>query len=78
MPVKFQFSLGKSVVVMLGTIKGINYNERKNQSLLHIQAQPPSLPIKNRILIFVYNIFGEQNRDAGKGRSRRSQSAAAR
>jgi hypothetical protein len=63
MGVKFQFSLGKSVIVMLGTVKGVNYNERKNQSLLHIQANPPSLPVKNRILIYVYNLFGEQNRD---------------
>jgi c-di-GMP-binding flagellar brake protein YcgR len=78
MAVKFQFSLGKSVVVMSGTVKGINYNERRNQSMLHIQAQPPSLPVKNRILTYVYNLFGEQDRDTRNSRLRRKSTAAQR
>jgi len=69
MPIKFQFTLGKSVVVMTGTIKGINYSQKKHQSILHVQARPPSLPVKNRILTYVYNIFGEQN-DSSQPRAR--------
>lgn len=69
MPLKLQFKLSKSTIVMPGIVKGVNHNEKKNQSVLHIQSKPLSPPSRNRILMYVYDIFGERSGTApGKRR----------
>ncbi len=60
LPIKYQFNLGEYKIVMIGVVKSANYDEKKNRSLLHIQAREPSKRIKNIIESFVYNLFGEQ------------------
>ncbi len=60
LPVKLQFSIAESVVVMSGIVKGLNFDQKKNRSLLHMQASPPSVTMRNRILTYVYNLFGER------------------
>ncbi|TVR02456.1 MAG: PilZ domain-containing protein [Spirochaetaceae bacterium] len=57
LPVKLQTEIQKNPIIMSGTIKGVTYKENKNISILHIQAVPPSHPIKNTILTYVYGIF---------------------
>lgn len=64
MVLKVQFSLTDEPIAMPGVVKGVNFNEKKNQSLLHLQALPIRLSTKNKILSYVYNIFGE--RDEGR------------
>lgn len=58
--VKLQFRLTDSTLVMCGVVKGVTFNQKKNQSILHIQAVPLSLRQRNRILSYVYNIFQER------------------
>lgn len=60
LPMKVQFQLGDNVIVMCGTIRGITFDEKKNRSVLHIQAVAPSDRIRNAILTFVYDIFDER------------------
>jgi len=60
LPVKLQFNLGKATIVMNGVVRGVNYNQPKHQSSLHIQASPLSMVSRNRILIYVYNLFKER------------------
>jgi len=67
LPVKMQFRLIKKPVVMCGVVKGMTFSQKKNQSILHIQAVPPSAKTKAEILSYVYNIFGERNEDLKKG-----------
>ena len=57
---KLQFSIGDTVIVMCGTVKGVTFDQKRNQSVLHIQAVDLSTRQKNAILSFVYNIFGER------------------
>jgi len=57
---KTQFQLGDQTVVLCGTIRGITFDEKKNRSVLHIQAVPPSEQTRNTILTFVYDIFDER------------------
>jgi hypothetical protein len=59
MNIKLQFRMGDVQVVMSGTAKGVEYDSDKNQSLIHVQAVPPSPRMKNIILSYVYNVFGE-------------------
>ena len=63
MPIKIQFELNDRVTVMCGLVKGVNYDQQKNVSLLHVQAVPLSSRTRNHILTYVYNIFGEQERE---------------
>jgi c-di-GMP-binding flagellar brake protein YcgR len=68
MPVKVQFELAGKPVVMCGLVKGVNYDEKKNVSLLHMQAVPLSVKSRNYILTYVYNIFGEQEPAAAQSK----------
>jgi c-di-GMP-binding flagellar brake protein YcgR len=61
LPVKVQFSLGDKVLALCGVVKNAAYDEKKNRSVLHIQASPPSSWVRNRILTYVYNLFGERD-----------------
>ncbi|MBN1698055.1 MAG: PilZ domain-containing protein [Spirochaetales bacterium] len=63
LPVKIQFNLFDVPIVMNGIVKGINFDDKKNRSIIHIQALPLSNQMRNQILIFVYNIFGERAED---------------
>jgi len=60
LPIKVQFDLAGRVVVMCGLVKGVTFDQKKNVSLLHMQAIPASVKTRNYILTYVYNIFGEQ------------------
>ncbi len=60
LPVKIQFTLTNEPIAMSGVVKGITFNQKKNQSLLHIQAPKVPTITKNKILSFVYNLFGER------------------
>ena len=62
--VKLQFTLAEETVAMIGVVKGITFKQSKNQSILHIQAGTVSADTKNRILSYVYNLFGERSEDA--------------
>jgi hypothetical protein len=45
---------------MSGVVKGITFDQKKNRSLLHMQAAASSMTMRNRILVYVYNLFGER------------------
>ena len=57
---KAQFSVDGQTVSLSGTIRGITFDEKKNRSILHLQAVPPSNQVRNTILTFVYDIFDER------------------
>ncbi|MFQ3620281.1 MAG: PilZ domain-containing protein [Spirochaetales bacterium] len=57
LPVKIQFELEGELIVMCGTVKGVTFNQQKKQSILHVQAVKPSIPIKLNILTYVYGLF---------------------
>lgn len=63
LPVKFQFNLFDTTIVMNGVVKGVNFDSRKNRSILHLQALPLSNHMKNLILIYVYNVFGDRDEE---------------
>jgi c-di-GMP-binding flagellar brake protein YcgR len=61
MHIKLQFHIGELQVVMSGTVKAVEYNMEKNQSLIHMQAIKPSNRMKNVILSYVYNVYDEED-----------------
>jgi c-di-GMP-binding flagellar brake protein YcgR len=60
LPIKFQFTIGDALVAMSGVVKGVTFDQKKNRSLLHLQAVPPSDAVRNLLLVYVYNLFGER------------------
>jgi len=68
LPVKIQFTLSDEPLAMVGVVKGISFKQNKNQSVLHIQATYVSARTKNKILSYVYNIFGERGEADSRGR----------
>jgi len=63
---KAQFQLGEQTIAMAGTIRGITFDEKKNRSVLHIQAVSPSDKMRNAILTYVYDIFDERKDKSSK------------
>lgn len=61
LPVKLQFPLEGKRIVMCGIVKGVTFNQKSNQSILHVQAVKPGAPMKIDILTYVYSIFREQD-----------------
>jgi len=60
LPLKVQFQIGDVNLAMNGVVKGVNFDEKKSRSILHVQAVPPSVATRNRLLTYVYNLFGER------------------
>ncbi len=58
---KIQFKLETGTVIMIGVVRGVNFDAKRNQSILHLQATIPSQNMKNQILSYIYNIFGERD-----------------
>ncbi|MBA7538839.1 hypothetical protein ES705_31116 [subsurface metagenome] len=63
LPLKIQFTLSDATIVMNGVVKVITYNGKRNTSILHMQAVPPSTIMRNNILTYVYNLFGNREKD---------------
>ena len=61
MNVKIQFKLSDTQLVMCGVVKGVSFQQNKNTSIIHIQSVPLSHRAKNRILAYVYDLFGERS-----------------
>ncbi len=66
--VKLQINLSSYKIRMCGTVKGVNFNPKKNQSILHLQAVSLHPVIRNQLLSYVYNIFGEREPRTKKNR----------
>jgi c-di-GMP-binding flagellar brake protein YcgR len=61
-PIRVQFTLLDKQIVMNGIVKGVSYDHKKSQSILHVEAVAPSLRMKNTILTYVYGVFSDDLR----------------
>lgn len=59
LPVKIQTRLGDETVVLCGVIKSVNFKQKNRASILHLEAQPPSVSMRVRILTYVYGLFSD-------------------
>jgi c-di-GMP-binding flagellar brake protein YcgR len=63
MRVKVQFALNNVPICILGTVRSIDYREETNRSLLHIEADPLPLDMRNHILGEVFGMLPEEDED---------------
>jgi c-di-GMP-binding flagellar brake protein YcgR len=61
--VKIQFALNNTPIVMGGTVRSVEFKEDVNRSLLHIEADPLPIEIRNQILGEVFGMLPEDEED---------------
>ena len=61
--IKLQFTIGESFIVMSGLVRGVEFDEEKNQSKLHFECTHIETPMKNAILSYVYNVIPDEERE---------------
>ena len=61
--IKVQFALSNSPIVMPGIVRSISYREDTDRSLLHIEADPLPIEIRNKILGEVFGMLPEDEED---------------
>ena len=61
--IKVQFALNNAPIVMSGTVRSVEYHEDANRSLLHVEADPLPIEIRNQILGEVFGMLPEEEED---------------
>ena len=61
--IKIQFALANAPIVMSGTVRSVRFKEDLNKSLLHIEADPLPLEIRNKIMGEVFGMLPEEEDD---------------
>jgi c-di-GMP-binding flagellar brake protein YcgR len=61
--VKVQFALDNTAICMIGTVRSIDFLEAANRSVMHIEAEPLSLDIRNQILGEVFGMLPEDEEE---------------
>lgn len=61
--IKLQFNIQNKLILMVGVVRTVEYNEAENQSLLHFECTHIDTKMKNEILKFVYNMLPESEKE---------------
>lgn len=61
--IKLQFNIQNMLIVMFGSIKNSEFNEEKNESLLHFECTHIDSVMRNEVLGFVYNMLPEPEKE---------------
>ena len=60
---KLQFSLDKIPICMPATVRSTDYNQGSNISIVHMEADPLPIGVRNHILCEVFNLLPEDDED---------------
>ncbi len=60
---KIQFNINNKLIIMLGTVRNVEFNAEINQSRLHFECIHIDEHMKNEILSFVYNTLPQEERE---------------
>ncbi|ULQ60068.1 PilZ domain-containing protein [Brucepastera parasyntrophica] len=61
--IKLQFMINDVLIVMPGEIRGVEFDQEKNQSRIHLQSEKLNPRMRNAILSFVYNVLPEEKKE---------------
>ena len=61
--IKLQFNVHNKLVLMVGIVRTVEFNEQQNQSLLHFECTHIEQTMRNEILKFVYNMMPENEKE---------------
>jgi c-di-GMP-binding flagellar brake protein YcgR len=61
--IKVQFILNNVPICISGTVRSLDFKEEENRSLLHVEADPMSIEIRNHVLGEVFGMLPEEDED---------------
>ncbi len=61
--IKLQFNVHNRLILMVGVIRTVEFNEAENQSLLHFECTHIENSMRNEVLKFVYNMMPENEKE---------------
>ena len=61
--IKLQFNIHNKLVLMVGVVRTVEFNEAQNQSLLHFECTHIETAMRNEVLKFVYNMMPENEKE---------------
>ncbi len=61
--IKLQFNIQNKLILMVGIVRTVEYNEEQNQSLLHFECTHIEPSMRNEILRFVYNMMPQNEKE---------------
>lgn len=61
--IKLQYNLNNKLILMVGVIRTVEYNQATNQSLLHFECTHIGTTMRNEVLKFVYNMLPENEKE---------------
>ena len=61
--IKLQFNVHNKLILMVGVVRTVEFNEEQNQSLLHFECTHIETSMRNEVLKFVYNMMPENEKE---------------
>ena len=61
--IKLQFNVHNKLILMVGIVRTVEFNEEQNQSLLHFECTHIDTTMRNEVLKFVYNMMPENEKE---------------
>lgn len=61
--IKLQFNIQNKLILMVGVVRTVEFNEEENQSLLHFECTHIETAMRNEVLKFVYNMMPEGEKE---------------
>jgi c-di-GMP-binding flagellar brake protein YcgR len=61
--IKLQFNVHNKLILMVGIVRTVEFNEEQNQSLLHFECTHIETAMRNEVLKFVYNMMPENEKE---------------
>ena len=61
--IKLQYNIHNKLILMVGVVRTVEFNEEDNQSLLHFECTHIETAMRNEVLKFVYNMMPEGEKE---------------
>ncbi len=61
--IKLQYNVHNKLILMVGVVRTVEFNEEENQSLLHFECTHIETSMRNEVLKFVYNMMPENEKE---------------
>ena len=61
--IKLQYNIQNKLILMVGVVRTVEFNEDQNQSLLHFECTHIETSMRNEVLKFVYNMMPQNEKE---------------
>ena len=61
--IKLQYSIQSKLIIMVGVVRTVEFNETENESLLHFECTHIDPVMRNEVLSYVYNMLPESEKE---------------